>query len=135
MIRRCAWTVTGLLVLGVLIFGVTQLGAQRPPIGGVITFPPPAGRYVVAHIDRGDIIILDTTTGDLFRATSGDIKDYATLRRMGGRPEKDKGRFEKDKERFDKDRGRFEKDKDRFEKDKAPFDKFKDKDRFDKKEK
>jgi hypothetical protein len=112
------WVVGGLLVLGLLIAALSQLTAQRPPAARPLGGEGPVGRYAVVLVDRGDVILLDTVTGDLYRATQDDIKPHASRPRLGGGVMADKDRF-KDK---DKDLDRF-KDKDK------DLDRFKDKDK------
>src|SRR5437870_3478377 len=69
------------------------------------------GRYRAVNVTRGEIILLDTATGNLFTAGPTDIKPHSTLRRdarkgteeppgLDGR-DKDKGESKKE-DRFDK---------------------------------
>src|SRR5262249_38700766 len=143
---KSIWVLAGVVALVLLIVVITQLPAQRAG-GGVIIGGPPVGRFVVALVEKdaggtNHIILLDTATGELYKATHDDIKQFADkpkFDRPQTRPadrfrDKDKGRFDKDKGCFDKDKdsykekGRFDRDKDVFDKDKGRFDK--DKGRF-----
>jgi hypothetical protein len=102
--------------------GVASLFAQR--------FGPPAdgrggevGRYVVVRNTDDGIILMDTTTGDLYKATPADLKPFAARPQAAWGDERDKPGF-LDKE---KDRPPFA------DKDKGPIkDKFPPKDKFDK---
>jgi hypothetical protein len=78
MTRQTGWLV-GAVVLGLLIYGVSQLSAQRSgqPRGEV-------GRFVVVRGSADVIVIMDTTTGDLYNAVPSDVKPYAA-RAQGGR--------------------------------------------------
>lgn len=72
MARQTGWVVGGALLLGLLIYGVSQLSAQRPwQPGGEV------GRYVVVRSSADVIVIMDTMTGDLYNAVPSDIKPYA----------------------------------------------------------
>jgi hypothetical protein len=106
MNQKGPWIVSGLIFLGVALFGLATLSAQR--------FPAPpgahggeAGRYQVVVSSADMIILLDTTTGDLYKAVPGDVKPYNT------RPRHDPG-F-KDVPNFKDEKKRFE------EEDKRPF--------------
>jgi hypothetical protein len=78
MTRQTGWVV-GAVVLALSIYGVSQLSAQRSgqSLGEV-------GRFVVVRSSADVIVIMDTTTGDLFNAVPSDIKPYAA-RPQGGR--------------------------------------------------
>jgi hypothetical protein len=91
MNRRTVWVVVGLVAFGCLAAGVASLFAQR--------FGPPAdgrggevGRYVVVRNTDDGIIIMDTTTGDLYKATPADLKPFAA-RPHAGWGDKDKPPF------------------------------------------
>ena len=76
MDRKGVWIIAGGLLVGGLIFGLSHLWAQRfgpPPMpgGGV-------GRYQVVSSSAQAIIIIDTATGDLFKATPKDVKPFAS---------------------------------------------------------
>lgn len=94
--RKRIW-LTGVLGLGALIVltvqaqppGVYGPGAGGPVMGGFPggpgTVAPQPGRYVVARADLLGIVVLDTQTGELFRAADRDLKPYSELRaRTGG---------------------------------------------------
>ena len=79
MTRQTGWVLGGALLLGLLIFGASQLSAQRPlQPGGEV------GRFVVVRSSADVIVIMDTTTGDLYNAVPSDVKPYAA-RARGGR--------------------------------------------------
>jgi len=130
----------GVLGLGLLVLGFTRSSAQ-PPMGGFgggFGFTQ-TGRFTVAHAMPSQVLILDTATGQVYQAKSGDFKKMSELPRVGGgfmggppffdkEKEKDKGfrppfgrekdkdfrrPFEKEKDIKEKD----EKDKDAKEKD------------------
>jgi len=136
MNTRIAWTIAGVVVLGALVVGATQLSAQRPPRegpgagpgpgagggfgGGFMMGPNQVGRYTVARV-HGEDVILDTTTGDIYKVALGDFKKFserpkgpppgfAPGRFGGGGPpdvEKDRPRDRKEPERpKDAPRGR-----------------------------
>jgi hypothetical protein len=121
MNRTGLWMAAGLFGLVLLIFGVAHLSAQRerrpaepprPPPGG---FMPPGqvGRFVVAQVKGDVIILLDTATGDLYKATADDAKKYSERPKAPTfRPPGDRGR-ERRRE-AGRDRGRERgRDKDR----------------------
>ena len=117
MERKGIWIVTGAIVLGSLIFGISQGVAQRDfrtEGRGMDTHVP---RYQVVNVTETEVIIMDVTTGDLYSAKPKDVKPFATRPRPSGVA-------------FDKD-GEFPKDKDkpRFDKDGFDKDRFKDKDK------
>jgi hypothetical protein len=119
------WVVGGLLVLGLLIAALSQLTAQRPPAARPLGGEGPVGRYAVVLVEGGNVILLDTVTGDLYRATQDDIKPHASRPRFGGgvMADKDKDKAairdkdfrdkEKDKDFRFNDKDRFIKDKDK----------------------
>jgi hypothetical protein len=90
MDRKGAWIIASGLLVGGLLFGLSHLWAQRN--GG----PPPGpgmgevGRYQVATVSSKAIIIIDTATGDLFKATPKDVKPFAS------RPKPMQRRFDDD---------------------------------------
>ena len=109
MDRKGIWIIAAAVLLGLVIFGISQAVAQRDfrtvgrPMDG--HFP----RYQVVNVNEAEIIIMDVTTGDLYSAKAKDVKPYSTRPRgFGGDGEskkdwgdgKDKDRFFKDKEFF-----------------------------------
>src|SRR5947209_7522413 len=98
MNRKGVWVVSGVFLLAVLVVGLSRLSAQfrfpRPD-----GHPSDVGRYTVVLTSRDLIIIMDTTTGDLYKVAPSDIKPYASRPRPraerdggeGGYEPKDKG--------------------------------------------
>ena len=78
MTRQTGWVV-GAVALALSIYGVSQLSAQRSGQS-----PGEVGRFVVVRSSADVIVIMDTTTGDLYNAVPSDIKPYAA-RTRGGR--------------------------------------------------
>jgi hypothetical protein len=78
MTRQTGWVV-GAVALALSIYGVSQLSAQRSG-----NSPGEVGRFVVVRSSADVIVIMDTTTGDLYNAVPSDIKPYAA-RAQGGR--------------------------------------------------
>lgn len=72
---RSTWIVIGAIALIGLIVGWQSLPAQPGPFPGMPGMGQ-VGRYVVVRADKDSIVIMDTTTGDLFRAKDDDIKEY-----------------------------------------------------------
>jgi hypothetical protein len=78
MDRKGAWIIAGGLLVGGLIFGLSHLWAQRfgpppgPGMGGGV------GRYQVVSTSAKTIIVIDTATGDLYRATPKDVKSISS---------------------------------------------------------
>jgi len=139
MSSRTTWTIFAAVVLAGLIVGLAQLVAQpRPPLDrpGVNMPFAPAGRFVVASVqDRtGNIIILDTATGDLYKATPEDFKKFSDRPKVGGpvliRPfERDKDAPPLPREKGDR---RPDREKGPRDKEKAPREKADDRPRLDK---
>jgi hypothetical protein len=80
------WALAGLVVLAGAAAWSARTPAQpfpRPEMPG-FTGPMSVGRYAVARADGTTIIILDTVTGDLYKATEKDLKDYKSRPKMGG---------------------------------------------------
>jgi hypothetical protein len=119
--NKTTWVLVCLLPLGGLLFGLGRLSADRPPPAGQ---EGDVGRFVLARASSNSIVILDTVTGDLYRAGVEDVKPYAARPRFvdhprhDDRPFKDKADF-KDKDKgdfkgFDKGEGKFpDKEKDK----------------------
>jgi hypothetical protein len=86
MKNKILWAVACLGGLACVILGVAQLSAQRPvPQPGQPVIVPFAqtGRFVVARVHGDDVILLDTATGDLYKATPADYKKYSDRPRVG----------------------------------------------------
>jgi hypothetical protein len=83
VIHRIVWPITALLGVIVLAIGINNVVGQRPPgLGGYSPYPPPVGRFVVAHANENRIIILDTGTGKLYKATENDFGKMSDLPRF-----------------------------------------------------
>jgi hypothetical protein len=119
MNHRVVWPIAGVLGLAVLVVGITNLSAQRPV--NVPGTAPPAGRFVVADAGEDAVLILDSATGQVYRAQEKDFKKMSELPKVGEgfrppaldrRPD-----FTKDKDKVGgpgRDRERFrDKDKDK----------------------
>jgi hypothetical protein len=71
VVRRIVWPITALVGLVILAVGISTVPAQpRPGMGGMMFGQ--TGRFAVAHASDKQIIILDTTTGKLYKATESD---------------------------------------------------------------
>jgi len=81
--NRGVWALAAVAALALLVAGISQVPAQRPNIGGGgagIMIGPPGpmpGRFVVARVAGESIILLDTATGELYRADSKDVKAFS----------------------------------------------------------
>jgi hypothetical protein len=98
MNHRIVWPIAGLLGVAILALSIRFLPAQGPMpymMGQV-------GRFVVAHATEKQIVILDTSTGQLYKASSDDFKKFSELPKVGTpyQPDKDKGPTLKDKGPF-----------------------------------
>jgi hypothetical protein len=97
MSSKSGWTVAGILALVLLIVGISNLPAQRfgspTPLGH-----GDVGRYVLVRNTEDAIIIMDSVSGELYKATPADIKPFAARHRFMEPPRKDEPAF-KDKER------------------------------------
>jgi hypothetical protein len=112
VVRRIVWPITALVGLVILAVGISTVPAQPGvPMYGMAG---QVGRFVVAHASEKQVIILDTTTGKLYRATDSDFKKASELPKVGmpnmgprgGRPQD----FEKKIKEFEeKKRKEFEK--------------------------
>jgi hypothetical protein len=120
MNQRVVWPIAGVLGLAVLVVGITQLSAQRPPVNLRGTGPP-TGRFVVADAGDDYVLILDSATGQVYRADEKDFNKMSALPKVGERlrqPALDRRPdFTKDKDKVGgpgRDRERFrDKDKDK----------------------
>jgi len=140
------WVGGGVIVAILGLVGLSALMAQRNAPPGANLGGSEVGRYQVVHTSPDGMILLDTATGDLFRATANDVKPYFARQRGDDRerprPFVDKDRPPLDGNPFgdvrrkdripptdkDKDKDRPAKDKDLF-KDRPSFDKDKAKDK------
>jgi hypothetical protein len=71
----------GLLVLGCLLIVLSSLEAQRPaqPVGAG---EAAVGRFQAIKVDGSNIILLDTATGDLYRASVQEVTPYSERPRI-----------------------------------------------------
>jgi hypothetical protein len=103
MNRKGAWITVGLFCAGVVLFSLANAFAQRGERPGAGPGPGigmgfgPVGRYSVVSVSTDSIVLLDTVTGDLYKASPRDIKNYSDRPRpeMGDR--RDDGFRDKDK--------------------------------------
>ncbi len=91
MVHRIVWPITALVGLIILAVGISTVPAQ--PGMGMMYGMPQVGRFVVAHASEKQIIILDTTTGKLYKATDADFKKASEMPkvempRMPGGPDR-----------------------------------------------
>jgi hypothetical protein len=109
MDRRNIWMVAGSMLLGMMLLSLAQAFAQRNFRTEPGSRESGTAHYQVVNVTEGEIIIMDTTTGDLYSAKPRDVKPYETRLRPTQsreplRPEfKDKDGFRKKAEDF-KDR-------------------------------
>lgn len=82
MDRKNTWILGGAIVLGFLVFGLSQLWAQRFPGDGRGS-EGMVGRYQVVRSSPETILLLDTVTGELYSAGREDVRP-ASARRRGG---------------------------------------------------
>jgi len=72
-----------LLVLTALAIGLPTSQSQPPPLPG---FGAQPGRFTVVKVtDAGAVYLIDTTTGDLFKATLEDAKPYSERPKVNDR--------------------------------------------------
>ena len=98
MNHRFVWSIVAVLSLGGLIAFLSQSSAQRAPGGraggdGVPEMPRMPGmaamphgmpgRFVVANASSSQVLILDTATGQVYRAGEKDFKSVSELPGMG----------------------------------------------------
>ena len=81
MDRRNTWILGGAIVLGFLVFGLSQLWAQRFPGDGRGGGEGMAGRYQVVRSSPEAILLLDTVTGELYSAGREDIRPTSARNR------------------------------------------------------
>ncbi len=99
MDRRFLWPAIGAVALVVLALSIGSTPAQP---GGMFGGPRP-GRFVVAHASATQVLILDTATGNIYKAGEKDFKAFAEIAKAvegGGFPG---GPFPKDGPPFGKD--------------------------------
>lgn len=94
MSHRILWPVVACLGLGGLTLVLSQSTAQRPG-GGGLGGPPGMqggmpggspgmpGRFVVANASSSQVLVLDTATGQVYRAKEADFKKMSDLPGMG----------------------------------------------------
>jgi hypothetical protein len=104
MQNKSVWALVAVVaVVGALVGA--QLWAQprpQPRPGFAPYIPPQVGRFVLVKVDGKNIILLDTVTGDLYKATENDVKKYSDRPKVGVMPGPwgppvFKDRFDKDK--------------------------------------
>jgi hypothetical protein len=98
MDRKNIWILGGAIVLGFLVFGLSQSWAQRFPGDGRGGADNMVGRYQVVRSSPDVILLLDTVTGELYSASQDDIRPSRARPRAGETREpdfrfKDKGDF------------------------------------------
>jgi hypothetical protein len=104
MSGKTAWIVILLAAAALIVFGRVTSFAQRDFRGQGSASE--IGRYRAVNVSHGEIILLDTATGNLFTAGPKDIKPHSALRRdsrkdsaeppvLDGR-DKDKGESKED---------------------------------------
>ncbi len=78
MNRPTRYVLGGIVVLAVLVF-LSDAVAQRDFRTGPrpMTSGGPFPRYQVVTVNESEIILLDTTSGDLYSAKPGDVKPYS----------------------------------------------------------
>lgn len=93
MNHRIMWPLAALLGFAIFVMAISQVPAQPRP--GMFNPFVQSGRFVVAHATEKQVIILDTGTGKLYKATSADFQKYSELPKMEMPypvfPDKDKG--------------------------------------------
>jgi hypothetical protein len=114
---RIVWSIAALIALAVLVASFTSLPAQREPgpgqfmRGGPVSVP---GRFAVAHAKDKQVLVLDTFTGQVYRAEPEDFKKMSQLPRFDGPPVARPFGGDKDRPRprDDRDDKRDDRDKD-----------------------
>src|SRR5262245_44199078 len=106
MKHSVVWPIAGVLALAVLVFGLASLLAQ--PRANIPGIGPQPIRFVVAHATAGQVLVLDSMTGQVYEFREKDFKKPSELPRVGDgviRPrfgDRDKDAAPRD--RTDKDR-------------------------------
>jgi hypothetical protein len=103
MSSKSGWTVAGILALVLLIVGISNLPAQR---FGSPTAPGhgDVGRYVLVRNTEDAIVIMDSVSGDLYKATPADIKPFAARHRFTESKMEEKKEEKRPADFFDKDK-------------------------------
>lgn len=78
MNQKNAWIVAGAILVGTIIFSMSNAFAQRDFRTEPRTSDGAAHRYQVVNVTEGEIIIMDVTTGGLYSAKPHDVKPYDT---------------------------------------------------------
>ena len=98
MDRKGAWITVGILAGAVALFALSNLLAYRAPIrpSDTVSVPEATGRFQVVRSAADHIILLDSATGDLWKARiPEDVRPYKERVRpepvdRGGPTDKDK---------------------------------------------
>ncbi len=120
MDRKGTWIIAGSVFLGFAVCGLSYVFAQRADWMPDQRGRGEVGRYQVVRSTEDVVIIIDTTTGDLYKAEAKDIKPFSARpkpeprgggREIGGfKDAKDGPAFKDDFERKSKDARRPMKD-------------------------
>ena len=118
MERKGTWIVAGAVLLGFVFCGLSYVYAQRADWMPDQRGRGEIGRYQVVRSNEEVIILIDTTTGDLYKAVPSDIKPFSARPKLdprgggmrGGGGFEEKGKFKEDIERKFKDARRPMKD-------------------------
>lgn len=113
MKQRIVWGLVTVAAVAVVVLVLAPSNAQRPGGGGGFgggfgMMGPMGGRFTVAHASADAVLILDTATGQVYKAGAKDFKKMSELPKMGegGMPF---GKFEK-KDRPFRDREKKERE-------------------------
>ena len=74
---RSVWLFVCILALGVVAFGLGHSAAQKP--ADPAATPVYYGRFTVAYGSAERVILLDTATGQVYKAIERDFKAMADL--------------------------------------------------------
>src|SRR2546425_11996333 len=89
MERKGTWIIAGSLFLGLAVCGLSYVFGQRADYAIEQRGRGEVGRYQVVRSNEEVIIIIDTITGDLYKAVPSDIKPFSARPkpepRFGGR--------------------------------------------------
>jgi hypothetical protein len=75
--RKWVWLI-GATVLGLLLFVLSNVSAQREFRSEQRIAEGGNGKYQVVQVTENEIIVMDTSTGDLYAAGPKDIKPYSS---------------------------------------------------------